>query len=173
MQTVLTSLRNQALADYYRCPDGVGDFVLTGKLADVSGFFKFGPEVICYGQSSSPVSAQAAGAGLHDSLQDVSTEDSVLRLPFEPTQIIDNLRCERYVMGTPRAAQKPVLKSLTRSCYYAVRPLLPVPIRRHIQRFYLRGWSEIPFPNSPVDRTVENLMDTLLLISRCRGAAGP
>jgi len=165
MQTVLTSLRNQALADYYRCPDGVGDFVLTGKLADVSGFFKFGPEVICYGQSSSPVSAQAAGAGLHDSLQDVSTEDSVLRLPFEPTQIIDNLRCERYVMNTPRAAQKPVLKSLTRSCYYAVRPLLPVPIRRHIQRFYLRGWSEIPFPNSPVDRTVENLMDTLLLIS--------
>src|SRR5260370_33942340 len=134
MQTELISLRNQALVDYYRCPEGTGDFVLTGKLADGSGFFRFGPEVICYGQSCSPVSAQAAGAGLHDSLQDVSMEDSVLRLPFDPTQIIDNLRCERYVMNTPRAATKPVLKSLIRSGYYAVRPLLPVYIRRHIQR---------------------------------------
>src|SRR6266566_2530871 len=165
MQTILTSLRNQSLADYYRCPEGIGDFVLTGKLADGSGFFKFGPEVICYGQSSSPVSPQAAGAGLHDSLQDVSTEDSVLRLPFDPTQIIDNLRCERYVINTPHAAAKPALKPLIRSAYYAVRPFLPVYIRRHFQRFYFRGWSEIPFPHLPVDRTVDDLMETLLLVS--------
>src|ERR1700737_2541923 len=163
--TGLTGLKNQALVDYYRCPERLGDFVPAGKLSDDYGFFRFGPEAICYGRSSSGVSAQTASAGLHDSLQDVSTEDSTLRLPFDPAQVIDNLRCERYVVNAPNASAKSVLKSLIRSGYYAVRPLLPVRIRRHLQRLHFRGWSEIPFPHWPVDRTVEDLMERLLFVS--------
>jgi hypothetical protein len=165
MGTVLTSLRNQALVDHYRCPEGIGDFVLAGKLSEDSGFFRFGPEAICYGQSSTGVMTQEVSTELHDSLQGASTGDSTLRLPFDPTQIIDNLRCERYTGNGPSAPEKSVLKSIIRGGYYAVRPLLPVPVRRHIQRLHLRGWSEIPFPHWPVDRTVEDLMERLLLLS--------
>src|ERR1700704_1985984 len=162
---MLTTLSNQALVEYYRCAEGIGDFVPAGRLSDDSGFFKFGPEVICYGQSSSGVSAQAVAAGLHDSLQDVSIEGSILRLPFHPTQVINNLRCERYVMNTASATPKSALKSLIRNGYYTIRPLLPVRVRRRMQQFRLRGWAEIPFPHWPVDRTVEDLMERLLLVS--------
>ena len=165
MQTVPASLRNQALVDYYRCPEGIGDFVLAGKLSDDSGFFRFGPEAICYGQTSSGARAPGMRADLHDSLQDVSTEDSTLRLPFDPTQVIDNLRCERYFTNTASVKTKSVLESIIRSGYYAVRPLLPVPVRRHIQRFRLKDWDDISFPHWPVDRTVDVLMEKLLLVS--------
>jgi hypothetical protein len=162
---MLTTLSNQALVEYYRCPEEIGDFVLAGELSDDSGFFKFGPEVICYGQSSSGVSAQAVAADLHDALQDVSIEGSILRLPFDPTRVINNLRCERYAMNTASAARKSALGSLVRNGYYAIRPLLPVRVRRRMQKFRLRGWTEIPFPHWPVDRTVEDLMERLLLVS--------
>ena len=165
MQTKPASLRNQALVDYYRCPEETGDFVLAGKLSDDSGFFRFGREAICYGQTSSGVRSQAAGAELYDSLQDVSTENSTLRLPFDPTQVIDNLRCERYFTNTASVKTKSVLESIIRSGYYAVRPLLPVPVRRHIQRFRLKDWDDISFPHWPVDRTVDVLMEKLLLVS--------
>src|SRR3979490_2075601 len=141
---MLTTLSNQALVEYYRCAEGIGDFVPAGRLSDDSGFFKFGPEVICYGQSSSGVSAQAVAAGLHDSLQDVSIEDSMLRLPFDPTQVINNLRCERYAMNTATATPKSALKSLVRNGYYAIRPLLPLPIRRPLHKAHLRRRAEVP-----------------------------
>jgi hypothetical protein len=162
---MLTTLSNQALVEYFRCPEEIGDFVLAGELSDESGFFKFGPEVICYGQSSSGVSGEAVTASLHDSLQDVSIEGSSLRLPFDPSQVINNLRCERYSMNTASATPKSALGSLVRNGYYAIRPLLPVRVRRRMQKFRLRGWAEIPFPRWPVDRTVEDLMETLLVVS--------
>lgn len=162
---MLTTLSNQALVAYYRCAEGIGDFVPAGRLSDDSGFFKFGPEVICYGQSSSGARAQAVTAGLHDSSQDVSMEGSMLRLPFDPTQVINNLRCERYATNTACATPKSALGSLVRNGYYAIRPLLPVRVRRRMQKFRLRGWADIPFPRWPVDRTVEDLMERLLLVS--------
>jgi hypothetical protein len=171
--TVLTTLRNQALVDYFRCPEGIGDFVPAGDLSSDSGFFKFGPEVICYGQSSSGVSAQVAHAGLHDSLHKVSVADGMLHLPFDPEQVLDNLRCERYADHTLAAPEKSLLKSAIRGAYYVVRPVLPVPIRRHMQSFHLKGRRKIAFPAWPVDLTVENLMEKLLLLSlRAHGIEG-
>ena len=52
--------------------------------------------------------------------------------------------------------------SILQSIYYALRPALGVSTRRHIQRFYFRGWNKIPFPQWPVDRTVEILCERLL-----------
>lgn len=136
----------------------MGNFVPSGTLSGDSGYFQFGPEIICFGQSSSGVSAQVENAGLHDSLQNMSIGDSMLHLPFDPGQVIENLRFERYAAHTPTP-------SIVRSAYYLIRPLLPVPIRRHIQRFHLRSWSDILFPSWPVDRTVEHLMERLLFFS--------
>ena len=165
MPTTLTNLRNQALVDYFRCEEVIGDFVLAGSLSEEAGFFKFGPDLTCFGQSSSGVSARVEDAGLHDSSRDFAIENSMLRLPFDPEQVIDNLRCERYAPHHSVTSPKSFWRSAIRSAYYAVRPLLPVAVRRHMQRIRLRGWSKIPFPNWPVDRTVDNLMEKLLLLS--------
>jgi predicted glycosyltransferase len=163
MQSELAGTRNQALADYYRSPEEFANFVVDGTLFDDFGYFRFGPETICYGQSSSAISARAARTGLHDSSQDVLVDGSLVRLPFDPTRIIDNLRCERYAGNYLDTNSK--IGSLVRNSYYALRPFMPVSIRRHVQRLYFRDWREMAFPNWPVDRSVEDILERLLLIS--------
>src|SRR5262249_13070209 len=89
---------------------------------------------------------------------------SVNALPFDPTQVVDNLRCERYVESN--GAEASLLRNgVFREAYYVIRPLMPVSVRKHLQRRYFHGWREIPFPQWPVDCTVEDLFDKLLVIS--------
>jgi hypothetical protein len=47
---------------------------------------------------------------------------------------------------------------LTRRAYYAVRPMLGVSVRKHLQKLHLRDWDRIAFPRWPVDVTVDTLM---------------
>src|SRR5208282_167067 len=54
---------------------------------------------------------------------------------------------------------------LIRKSYYFVRGLLPVPVRRHLQRAYFSGWQKLPFPAWPVDFTVDMLHQELLKLS--------
>jgi hypothetical protein len=49
--------------------------------------------------------------------------------------------------------------------YYFIRPILPVAFRRHLQKFYLRGWEKIPFPRWPVDTSVDDLLGQLMLLA--------
>jgi hypothetical protein len=156
---------NQALIDYYRCPEEFAEFVLAGTLSEVSGYFRFGRNAICYGQCSAGFLAPKPTDGLYDALDDVTINGSALRLPFNPTQIVENLRRERYFSDVLRVQPKRALGSMIRDAYYLVRPLLPVSIRRHVQRIHLRDWHQIPFPHWPVDRTVELIMENLLLLS--------
>lgn len=48
----------QTISDYYRVPEGLLGRVLAAKPSGATGFFRFGPDVICYGQCSSGVSAK-------------------------------------------------------------------------------------------------------------------
>ena len=153
------------LTDHFRCPDDFVDFRVAEDPAAKSGYFQFGPGVVCYGQCSSGDPATSVTDPLHDALQQVSMSSSSVHLPFDPVQVVDNLRHERYVgnLASSRAANK--TSSLVRMLYYLARPLLPVAVRKHLQRRYLRDWSKIPFPNWPVDRTVENILEQLLILS--------
>src|SRR5205823_9141516 len=59
---------------------------------------------------------------------------------------------------------------IIRSAYYWFRPVLPVAVRRHLQRAHLRDWKTIPFPRWPVDRNVEQILERLLALAmRARG----
>jgi len=81
-------------------------------------------------------------------------------LSFDPDQVIENLRFERYCRSEPK---HPLLAgALSTKLYYAVRPFLGVGVRRHLQRLRLRGWRSTQFPNWPVDQTVELIHKTLL-----------
>jgi hypothetical protein len=162
---------NQALIDYFRCPEEFAEFVLAGTLSEASGYFRFGHNAICYGQCSAGFLAPRPIDGLYDALDDVTSNGSATRLPFDPTQIVENFRRERYFSNPSRGQPKRALESIVRDAYYLVRPLLPVSIRRHAQRIHLRGWHRIPFPHWPVDRTVDHIMENLLRLSLKSGRA--
>src|SRR5437660_10392688 len=152
---------NSAFLDYYRCPENFADLILSRDLSANRGFFQFGRDAICYGQSSRGSLAKRATDELYDTETDVVADQNTLRLPFNPSEIVANLRCERYVSSCNGGG---VRGSILRKSYYLVRPLLPVSVRKHLQRIQLRDWHEIPFPNWPVDLTVERILAKLLVL---------
>jgi hypothetical protein len=147
----------RTIIDFYRCPERFLDFELNGPLSADEGFFRFG-QIVCYGRSCTGHRLSQVEAGLYDVLGDVSIDDSKTTLPLSPSEVIDNLRLEHYVRRT-RGYQ------WGKNTYYTLRPLLPPAMRIFIKKIQLRGWQEIPFPEWPVDRSVENICEQLLLIS--------
>jgi hypothetical protein len=154
----------QALIDRYRCPESLVKFELIGRLSNDAGYFRFGQDTICYGRSATGFRASRPDGVLYDALKDVTTNGSNAVLPFDPTEVIDNLRFERYANRDNQRALNRWKRSL-RDAYYFVRPLMHVNIRRHFQRAHLNGWRSLPFPHWPVDATVEDLCERLLLLS--------
>jgi len=149
----------QALCERYRCPEAFVKLAFGASLPDRSGFFTFGHDITCFGQSAAGHLTSRVQPDLYDVLPDVSINgDSEICLPFDPAQVIRNLRLERYV------GQESGLRVVARKGYYAVRPFLPRTASKHIQRLNLMGWKKHTFPGWPVDRTVELLYERLLLL---------
>jgi len=84
-------------------------------------------------------------------------------LPFDLAQVVDNLRYERYVnhLGQQRWLENAWIKRI----YYLLRPMLPVSLRKHVQKGYLQDWETIPFPAWPVDCSVDRLFEKLLVLT--------
>jgi hypothetical protein len=74
-----------------------------------------------------------------------------------PADVVQNLRYERYL--TPEG------NGLLRQAYYFARPLLPVAIRKHLQKLWLRDWRRIGFPAWPVDSTIEQLFEQMMALA--------
>jgi len=153
---------SQAIRDRYRCPDKFFDIRFKETLSTTPGYFRFGSNAICYGRSSSAVPAPRPWSSLHDAIRAVSIDDKKLSLPFNLTEIIDNLRLERYANGRGTAKS---LKGFLRKLYYHVRPLTNLTLRKQIQRFHARNWRKRIFPHWPIDATVENVLERVLLLS--------
>jgi hypothetical protein len=135
-------------------------FVLAGEMSAEQGYFRFGQDVVCYGRSCAGALVQQAQGPLYDVLPDVRVENGTVRLPFDPTEVIDNLRLERYPHGGPSG-----YASLLKTIYYWFRPLTTQALRKQVQRFHARNWRKLSFPHWPVDTTVENLCEALILLS--------
>jgi hypothetical protein len=160
------------LIGYFRCPDEVGDFQLGGRLSADSGYFRFGEDTVCFGRSSTGVRARSAGEPLYNALDDIRFGDAHVELPFDPDEVVENLRFERYVSAGQSGAKKLVSRTV-RSAYYLLRPLLPVGVRKHLQKSHLEGWRNLAFPHWPVDTSVDALMQRLLTLAiKCNGGEG-
>src|SRR5215467_13540244 len=156
---------NQAIIDYYRCPEKLVDLQLAGKPSDNPGYFRFGHQTICYGKSASGYRSDQISGPLYDALSDVRVDDGVVRIPLDPDEIIENLRCERYWHNGSKNQERFIEHPHVRRFYYWLRPVLPVRVRKHLQRMHFKNWKKIPFPHWPVDRTVERILDRLLILS--------
>ncbi len=154
---------NQAFLDYYRCPEEFADFRSThGYSKSVNpGYFRFGSNLVCYGPAGTATSRDRMNGSLPDVSGLIRIDGHSCFLPFDPTEVANNFRYERYVASVP----KPAWKRLVRKVYYLARPALPVPVRRHLQRAWLRGWNDRSFPSWPVDRTVDRMFEKLMSLS--------
>ena len=154
----------QLLAGRYHCPEGVGDFAVSSELSPECGFFRFGPDAVCYGQCTFGAPEEFVADSLHDCLDELKLSGSPVQLPFDPVQVVDNLRRERYC-ATVTGIKTLTAHGISQAAYYLVRPILGVSVRKHLQRWFFRGWEEIPFPRWPVDHTVENIIEQLMVLS--------
>ncbi len=101
---------NEKLIDYYRRPESFIHFTLSGPLCQDSGFFRFGQDAICYGQSSAGSLAKLVADQLYDVSADVNTNKPGPCLQFDPGQIIENLRYERYCSNSTAHRKELTLK---------------------------------------------------------------
>jgi len=154
---------NRTFLDYYRCPEEFGRCFLDGNPPQDLGYFQFGPEAICYGSLSKGTARGTADGQLHDALNDVVVERGELHLSFDSDEVVDNLRLERYGLGSQKHSL--LTGALASKLYYLLRPLLGVSVRRHLQKLRLADWSSIRFPSWPVDRTVEQVHETMLRLT--------
>ena len=150
---------NKAFVDYFRCPEQFATFGSAGPQDQQQGpgYFTFGPGLTCFGRSDLAQCLKVTGA-LPDAFEATWKNGSTWVLPFNPSEIADNLRLERYVAPVARSGWR----QLVRKLYYGLRPALPVWFRRHLQRAWLKGWHERPFPRWPVDRTVDQMFEKLM-----------
>jgi len=158
----LRDVPSRALQERYRCPEGFLRFSLGGDLAENAGYFRFGPDVTAFGRSCSGRTEAQANSSLEDVLGKATVRDGAVVLPFAPDEIIENLRLERYIPNDGAGSQ---LQAFLRRLYYWVRPLTSLSTRRLVQKFHARNWGKEAFPNWPVDTTVENFCERLLLLA--------
>jgi hypothetical protein len=155
----------RVLSDYYRIPeDSLGSVLVSGTLSE-TGFFRFGPETICYGQCASGVSSNLENLGRHDAFKDVQFNGTAIHLPFDPSQVIENLRRGRYEPKLMPSRERIVAREWVHKSYYFVREFLPISIRRHMQRAYFNDWRNRAFPAWPVDFAVDTLHERVLRLA--------
>jgi hypothetical protein len=150
----------QAVRDRYRCPEGFLDFRLSGELRPESKYFQFGPATTGYGRSVKSAHRVQLSSPLCDALPSVLFDGTQLVLPFNPNEVIDNLRLERYPSG-----QLGKYENSLKSIYYWLRPLTTRSLRKCVQRLRAGNWQKKQFPQWPVDTTVEHICENLLLLS--------
>ena len=119
------------LLQYYRCPEEYAQFISPSDPAGDSTYFcRYGQDIICYGACGKHPLVKSPAGALYDASEDVSVEAGRIYLPFDPSAIIDNLRCEGYVKDW---RQDSALASIAEISDW-LRPLLPISVRRHLQQ---------------------------------------
>ena len=151
-----------AFFDYYRSSPKTVHFESTQELLVEPGYFRFGDDLICYGKIDAVPTRKHFSGPLRDALPGIVWDSDGVHLPFDPDQAVENLRYERYPTQDGNDNARLGASPMVRDLYYVFRPIMPVPIRSVLQRFHLRGQMENPFPNWPVDRTVERFFERLM-----------
>ncbi|HXM93118.1 MAG TPA: glycosyltransferase [Candidatus Dormibacteraeota bacterium] len=164
---------SQSFFEHFRCPDNATRFYVDRELSGRPGYFRFGEDIICFGTTSAVAVASQVDGRIGDISSKVCLHDRSIGLPFDPDEVVDNLRYERYVGKMDDDATRLGAHPFIRALYYLCRPFLPLPIRSFLQRIRLRGELENPFPHWPVDRTVDHLYEKLMELAIQAGGNAP
>ena len=158
-----THTANEVLADYYRCPPNLLQFLPVPPSDRRRGFFRFGQDTLCYGRPLDIDAPSNPEGKLDDALELVDVEAPGIRLRFDASEVIENLRRERYSAHFREEGN--IVNTILRKLYYLLRPYASVAMRRHFQKAYLRDWEAIQFPSWPLDSTVDRIHQCLLALA--------
>jgi hypothetical protein len=147
---------NKGFLDFFRCPPEFGRFRLKCEVSSSEGFFRFG-SAVCYGNSATAVTSRTSNQLLGDAFTRILTGENQHLLCFDPTQAAENLRYERYVSTSHS-------RRWLSSLYYLVRPTLASSVRKAIQRLVLSRRLTEKFPSWPVDCSVEQIFESLMVL---------
>jgi len=155
---------DRSLLDFYRTPaDAFGSSTGTADHeTSESGFFQFGLGNICYGRCQVGVAATVAESGQFNALKCIQPGGATIQLPFSFSEVIENLRRERYRGGVVPGSNLLIESKGLTKFYYLIRDQLPVSFRRKLQRIYFSDWRSLKFPAWPVDFTVDALHEEFL-----------
>ena len=163
----------QQFLKYFRCPDDLVDFRLAGDLAPRPGFFRVGRDLVAYGRTVSGQTQPEPSDSVEDTSSQIRAKQRVVYLPFNLDEVVENLRYERYCAAPNCPNSGSQLQSVSRSAYYALRPILPTSVRKHLQRLALHRWEEKSFPAWPVDNTVDRLFECAMSSAICANSGEP
>jgi hypothetical protein len=155
---------NQSTTEYYKCPAEMLPVGIWGHPFEKTGFFRFGAKSVCYGQCSAFEPADNLNLPLNDALDHVRCGPNQVALPFHASRVVSALRNESYIHSLDRGDPF-VFGSIGKVGYYTIRPLLPLVLRKYLQRFALRGWRERVFPRWPVDTTAEQIHESVMVLA--------
>ena len=110
---------SERVLDHFRCPDIFLDFSLAQELSSVSRYFHFDQNVTCYGRTCRRDLDHVA-TSRYDALNDTVIGDGTVYLPFDPDEVIDNLRLERYSRRSSQQQDSPDLVLPLSSAHNAV-----------------------------------------------------
>lgn len=156
---------DHVMVDHFQCPEEFVRLGVQGDLSELAGYFKFGPESVCYARASAFTPAHGAGEPLYDALAYARAGRCGITLPFDIGETVTALRFERYMRNGNAPGACSIIQKFIRAVYYAVRPAAPVAVRKHLQRQSLRGWDKREFPRWPVDTSVESALETALRLN--------
>jgi hypothetical protein len=152
------------LAGHFKCPENRVKIGVAGAPSSPRGYFSFGSDVTCFGRTTHATPAARWQSVLPDTAADIRMDGDRVLLPFDLNEVASNFWLEHYCPTPSSSGARAAAKSAVRKLYYFMRPLLGVSTRKHLQRMNLRGWDKVGFPRWPVDFTVENLLEKVLVL---------
>jgi len=153
-----TANSSQAFLDYFRCPSQFVRLRAAQERSLSTGYFRFG-SAVCYGEIATPLAANSYKGISFDALPEAKPSPSgEIYLPFDLDEVVNNLRLERY-------AGRPGSEVFLQGCYYFFRPILPLAVRKRIQRIVFRRRLKSMFPAWPVDCSVEEIFEQLMALA--------
>ncbi len=88
------------------------------------------------------------------------SSDGGMILPFDPDELLDNLRSERYLRLTRSRGAS--MTALARRAYYTSRPLLPRTAQISVRRAFSSVQARTAFPRWPAESALHDLVDLVL-----------
>lgn len=156
-------MRN-AVEEFFLAPEGTIEINVQDSLAEDPDWFCFGAGLAGYGRCRIGCGG-GAGPESSDLLHDVEHCGTTLLLPFDPAEVAENLRNERYLHPDMQGSRADWIHKV----YYTLRPFLPVAVRKHAQRRALLRRDVSGFPAWPIDRTVERIFERILALALKKG----
>jgi hypothetical protein len=149
---VMSSVR-----DYFCCPDEYVKYSIGAELCPTLDYFNLGPDAVCYGRLLRRACHLHPESSWPASSTEAESSGTQLVVPFDPNEVIDNLRLERYpdcqLSGRERALK---------AAYYTCRPATGLRLRTYLQKLRALNGLKRQFPRWPVDTSVEAICEHLL-----------